>query len=269
MATIKLMNQDLVRLDRFDGTNFTRWQDKLKFLLTALKIFYILDPELTPLPEPANGETEAVRAERQKRQEDELICRGHILNALSDRLYDLYTNTSSAKEIWNALESKYKAKEEVLVNKLKAVKIEIPETFQVGAIIAKLLGTWKGYRKKIMHSSEDYSLEQLQRHLRIEEESRLRDRGENSSEGTSKANAIEKSEPPRKTNKRKPSRNFNKFKKKNKGGCFVCGKSGHYAKDCRHRKRNNSEGKINSIQEEKIVATVSEINAIKGKVPRW
>ncbi|XP_022846350.1 uncharacterized protein LOC111369098 [Olea europaea var. sylvestris] len=243
MATIKLMNQDLVRLDRFDGTNFTRWQDKLKFLLTALKIFYILDPELTPLPEPTNGETEAVRAERQKRQEDELICRGHILNALSDRLYDLYTNTSSAKEIWKALESKYKAEEE-----------------------AKLPRTWKGYRKKIMHSSEDYSLEQLQRHLRIEEESRLRDRSENSSEGTSKANAIEKSEPPGKINKRKPSRNINKFKKKNKGGCFVCGKSGHYAKDCRHRKRNNSESKINSIQEEKIVATVSEINAIKGKV---
>uniref|UniRef100_F6I3U5 ADP-ribosyl cyclase/cyclic ADP-ribose hydrolase n=1 Tax=Vitis vinifera TaxID=29760 RepID=F6I3U5_VITVI len=26
--TIKIMNQDLVRLDRFDGSNFTRWQDK-------------------------------------------------------------------------------------------------------------------------------------------------------------------------------------------------------------------------------------------------
>ncbi|KAL6350820.1 hypothetical protein AAG906_031406 [Vitis piasezkii] len=48
--TIKIMNQDLVRLDRFDGSNFTRWQDKVRFLLTALKIFYILDPTLAPLP---------------------------------------------------------------------------------------------------------------------------------------------------------------------------------------------------------------------------
>jgi len=37
------MNQDFVKLDKFDGTNFTRWQDKMKFLLTALKIFYVLD----------------------------------------------------------------------------------------------------------------------------------------------------------------------------------------------------------------------------------
>ena len=36
-ATIKLMNQDFVRLDRFDGENLTRWKDKLKFMLTADK----------------------------------------------------------------------------------------------------------------------------------------------------------------------------------------------------------------------------------------
>ena len=43
------MNQDFVKLDRFDGTNFTRWQDKMKFLLIALKIFYVLDPSLNSL----------------------------------------------------------------------------------------------------------------------------------------------------------------------------------------------------------------------------
>ena len=81
IATIKLMNQDLVKLDRFDGTNLTRWQDKLKFLLTALKIFYVFNPELAPIPEPTEEDTDERRAERKKQQEDELICRGHILNA--------------------------------------------------------------------------------------------------------------------------------------------------------------------------------------------
>ncbi|WKA00091.1 hypothetical protein VitviT2T_018481 [Vitis vinifera] len=203
--TIKIMNQDLVRLDRFDGSNFTRWQDKVRFLLTALKIFYILDPTLAPLPEPKENDTPQVVAARKKREEDELICRGHILNALSDRLYDLYTNTYSAREIWEALENKYKAEEEgtkkflisqyidfkffdekpllpqihelqVIVNKLKVLKIELPEAFQVGAIMAKLPSSWKGYRKRILHKSEDYSLEEIQKHLRIEEESRSRDK---------------------------------------------------------------------------------------------
>ena len=41
-ATIKLMNQDKVKLNRFVATIFTRWQDKLKFLLMALKIFNVL-----------------------------------------------------------------------------------------------------------------------------------------------------------------------------------------------------------------------------------
>lgn len=62
MSTIKLMNQDLIHLNRFDGMNFTRWQDKLSFLLMALKISYVLDPELAPLPEPTNREIEAIKA---------------------------------------------------------------------------------------------------------------------------------------------------------------------------------------------------------------
>ena len=97
VSTIKLMNQDLVRLDHFDGSNFTRWQDKLKFLLTAFKIFYIMDPNLQPLPVPTDKVSEEVKAARKKREEDELICRGHILNALSDRLYNIYTNMKTAR----------------------------------------------------------------------------------------------------------------------------------------------------------------------------
>ena len=109
---IKIMNQDLVRLDRFDGYNFTMWQDKVRFLLTALKICYILDPALAPLPEPKEDDTAEVVVKRKKMEEDEFICRGYILNVLSDRLYALYTNTHSSREFWEVLENKYKVEEE-------------------------------------------------------------------------------------------------------------------------------------------------------------
>ncbi|URD81569.1 Glycine cleavage system H protein [Musa troglodytarum] len=57
------------------------------------------------------------------------MCRGHILNALSDRLYDLYTVEPSAKAIWNVLEFKYQAEEEGEV-----VYVELPE---VSATVAQ------------------------------------------------------------------------------------------------------------------------------------
>ncbi|RVW62312.1 Retrovirus-related Pol polyprotein from transposon TNT 1-94 [Vitis vinifera] len=267
--TIKIMNQDLVRLDRFDGSNFTRWQDK------------------------------------EEEEEDELICRGHILNALSDRLYDLYTNTNSAREIWEALENKYKAEEEgtkkflisqyidfkffdekpllpqihelqVIVNKLKVLKIELPEAFQVGAIVAKLPSSWKGYRKRILHKSEDYSLEEIQKHLRIEEESRSRDKMvEESNGGTNKANAISKANHPKgKNNNNKknfgnymsPKKNQEQFKGK-KGPCFVCGKPGHYARECRFRK-DQKRVVVNAVDEE-IIATLSDVCVVQGKVQGW
>ena len=47
---------------------------------------------------------------------------------------------------------------QVIMNKLKVLKIELPEAFQVAAIVAKLPQNLKGYRKMILHKSEDYSL---------------------------------------------------------------------------------------------------------------
>ena len=42
----KVMNQDFMKLDRFDGTNYTRLKDKMMFFLTALKVTYVLDLNL-------------------------------------------------------------------------------------------------------------------------------------------------------------------------------------------------------------------------------
>ena len=80
-------------------------------MLTALKVYYVLDPNLPPIFEPKEDDNETIIALRKKKEENEIVCRGHILNALSERLYDLYTNEKSALKIWNALKFKYKAGE--------------------------------------------------------------------------------------------------------------------------------------------------------------
>jgi hypothetical protein len=292
----KVMNQDFVKLDRFDGTNFTRWPDKMKFLLTALKIFYVLDPNLNPLSEPTPEDTDAIKVERKKHEEDELVCRGHILNTLSDRLYDLFTAIESPREIWNALEAKYKTEKigtdkflilkyfefkmvdnlsvldqmhelQVLVNKLHDLSINIPESFQVGAIITKLPPSWNNYRKKLLHMTEDLTLEQIGKHIRIEIESRICDgiqfesnvNVNNVHNGGSRTNYL-------KVNKKGTSFKKNNSKDPNKDkkdiSCFNCGKKGHYIRECKFLKNKNKENgsssnMANTVKE--IIAMVTEM----------
>ncbi|KAH9722428.1 hypothetical protein KPL70_006731 [Citrus sinensis] len=279
-----------VHLDRFDGTNFTRWKGKLFFLLTVLKVAYVLDPKLEPFPEPREDDTEVVKAARKRREDDELICRGHILNTLSDRLYDLYNSMTSPVEIWNALEYKYKTEKEgtdkflvskyfefimvdtksildqihelqIIVAKLRELKVEISESFQVGAIIAKLPQSWNDYRKKLLHSKENITLEELQKHLVIEEETRSRESKDK--HDYTKVNVVEAS----KFSKNFKVKNDKKFKKsstqKFSGNCFFCGKKGHRQSDCRFKKKkeevNSHKANVIENKSEEICAMVSEM----------
>ncbi|XP_057994935.1 uncharacterized protein LOC110659461 [Hevea brasiliensis] len=215
---VSVMNQEFVKLDRFNRTNYVRWKDKMLFLLTTLKISYILHPSLLAISPPTPEDSEQVKADRDKREEDELLCISHILNNLSDRLYDLFTSVKSPMEIWKLLKFKYNSEKQgvdkflimkyfkfqmvdnisvmdqvhelhVLVSKLKDLKVIVPESLQVGGIIAKLPPSWNDYRKKLLHTTEDFSLEQIQKHLRIEEEIRNRDK-KFVSESTTKVNFV-------------------------------------------------------------------------------
>lgn len=74
------------------------------------------------------------------------------------------------------------------VNKIKVIKINIPEAFQVGAIIEKLPPSWKGYMNTLLHSLEDFSLEKLQKHLQIEK--KMKDIEKYEYVGYSKSNVV-------------------------------------------------------------------------------
>ena len=108
-SIIKMMNQDFVKLDRLDrtGTNFNRWKGKMIFFLTALKVAYVLKLNLPEIPPSKDDDSEALKRQLEKHEEDEVVCRGHIFNSLSDSLYDLFTSIKSPKEIWAILERKH------------------------------------------------------------------------------------------------------------------------------------------------------------------
>ena len=59
-SSFQIMDQSVVKQDRFDGTNFNRWKDKTMFMLTARKVAYVLDPKLEDLLEPKDDDSEHI-----------------------------------------------------------------------------------------------------------------------------------------------------------------------------------------------------------------
>nr|GEW35100.1 zinc finger, CCHC-type [Tanacetum cinerariifolium] len=104
---VKDMTKNFRKLDKFEGHDFRRWHKKMHFLLTTLKVVYVLTTPMPELMEDATVEAKRIRA---KWENDDYICQWHILNGMSDCLFDVYTNVESAKELWDSLESKSVAK---------------------------------------------------------------------------------------------------------------------------------------------------------------
>ncbi|XP_024965792.1 uncharacterized protein LOC112505993 [Cynara cardunculus var. scolymus] len=199
--SVKDMTSKFNKLEKFQGNDFRRWQKKMHFLLTTLKVVYVLS---TPMPELMEDETLEQTRKRNKWENDDYICRGHILNGMSDALFDIYQNIKSAKELWDSLESKYIAEDasskKFLVsdfNNYKMVdsrpvmeqynelirilgqftlhKMNMDESIAVSSVIDKLPPSWKDFKHTLKHQKEEMSLVQLGSHIRIEESLRVQE----------------------------------------------------------------------------------------------
>ncbi|GKD01262.1 hypothetical protein Tco_1171536 [Tanacetum coccineum] len=83
--------------------------EKMHFLLSSMSVMYVLT---TPIHEDG-GDDATVEQIRKKAKwdNDDYVCRGLILNGMSDSLFDIYLhiyhNVEYFKELWDSLEAKY------------------------------------------------------------------------------------------------------------------------------------------------------------------
>ena len=234
--------------------------------------------------------------------QSDFLCRNYILNRLENNLYDIYSSYKTAKEVWEMLENKYKTENagakkfvigkflkynmadtktvikqveeiQVLIHELHAEGCAISEQFQVGSIIEKLPPSWRDFKVCLKHKRREMTMEDLILRLRVEEDHRKGD-----SVDGARANVIE-SEPSTKQKFQKfKGKKMSKLKpkgkdfKKIKGNCWVCGKAGHKAQECRHRKdqtvTRTNQAHVHEF-DDNLVAVVTETNMVSNVKGWW
>ena len=90
---------DAMKMVKFTGVNFKRWQTRGQLWLSAMGVFWVIsNPPVLPL------ESEK---EVQEFTMATTIFVGCVLSMLSDQLCDVYMNIKSVAELWEVLEDKF------------------------------------------------------------------------------------------------------------------------------------------------------------------
>ncbi|XP_043706590.1 uncharacterized protein LOC122656185 [Telopea speciosissima] len=224
---MKIPGNEITKLDKFDGLFFKRWKGKMYFFLTALKIAHVLNEEKPTALTNTTGETSSAeipiqKQQRQKWEQDDFMCKGYILNGLSNTLYDVYEPKfadSTSRELCEDLDKKYQIEDtgnkKFLVSKLFDYRMvgdksiisqtyelqdlmnqiiseghSLDESFQVSTIISKLPFVWKDYRKELKQKKDVLTMQELIKYTQVEENSRKLDKLE-LEETSPKAHVVE------------------------------------------------------------------------------
>jgi hypothetical protein len=183
-----------VKLERFGGgETFHRCQNKVKFWLMSMGLWWIIHPMICLTVPQATAYPTACD-----------FALGCILTLLADNLYDIYMDYKDPNKLWDALERKYAFSEDghllyiceqlfdfsinaaksivtqaheflLLAREIASLGCPIPDRVLAAGIIAKLPTSWRDFATCLKHKREDISTESLITTLDVEEKARAKD----------------------------------------------------------------------------------------------
>ena len=224
---------DLSKLEPLDGSNYRRWSQKLLILFEQLEVDYVLfhdvpyeksensQPPIAPLTTSITKKTNEEYDESKKRfDKDNKTVRGHLLNHVTNSLFDLFLIQKQAKAIWNTSENRYggddAGRKKYVVRKWLQFKMvddkpmmdqvheyknlvanvlcegmKMCEMLQANVLLEKFPPSWSDYRNQLKHKKKDLTLQELISHMRIEEANQLKAKQSFVSFISVKANLVE------------------------------------------------------------------------------
>ncbi|GJW28488.1 zinc finger, CCHC-type containing protein [Tanacetum coccineum] len=244
VAAMKHMALNFAKLDKFEGVDFRRWQNKMHFLLSSMSVVYVLT---TPMPVDGgdNPTVEQVR-KRAKWDNYDYVYRCLILNedkymakdASSKKFlisnFTSYNMTDSrpVMEQYNELLG--------ILGRFTQHKMNMDEAIKVSCIIDKLSPSWKDCKHTLKHKKEELTLVELGSHLHIEESLSLQDSDKpkgNNVVGPSVVNMMEHNSSTRYNDNKGKRKHLDNTRadpnKKAKPTCWKYGKTGHIKRDCK------------------------------------
>ncbi|KAM3200253.1 putative protein isoform X1 [Capsicum annuum] len=173
---------------KFTGIDFKRRQQNMFFYLTTLCLQWFTSEDAPEVPEGTSDKERFVIVEAWKHSD--FLCRNYILSGLQDNLYNIYSGTKISKELWGALERKYKAEDgeikkfliarflnfkmidsksvvsqvqelQVIIHDLLAEGLIVNDVFQVAAIVEKLPPLWKDFKNYLKYKRKEMTVEDL------------------------------------------------------------------------------------------------------------
>uniref|UniRef100_A0A1U7WPX0 Uncharacterized protein LOC104226104 n=1 Tax=Nicotiana sylvestris TaxID=4096 RepID=A0A1U7WPX0_NICSY len=217
----------------------------------------------------------------------DFLCKNYILSGLEDNLYNVYSNVETSKELWTALEKKYKTEDagmkkfvaakfldykivdsksvitqvqelQVIIHDLLAEGLVINKAFQVVAIIEKLPPLWKDFKNYLKHKRKEMSLEDLIVRLRIEEDNKTAEKKGRGNSTIMRANIVEATSQIKRKRKQASGPRNNPSKKR--------------SVECRTPKKDKKKGQANMVEKHEdiddLCAILSECNLV-GNPKEW
>ena len=108
-ATLPISISHGEKPEKFSGLNFKKWQQKMLFYVTTLNLMRFLTEEAPNLKEDER-DIQVINAVDAWKHSD-FMCRNYVMNALTDSLYNVYTNKKTTKELCESLDRKYKTED--------------------------------------------------------------------------------------------------------------------------------------------------------------